>query len=116
MGLDLNMSVLLHDWITRHGITGPLLTLGVQDLDYTPAQLARAFSMPVVDQDRAGVALASEMFRLCGIDETVTLDVSDYQGADIIFDLNRPEPPAGQLSRFGCIVNGGTIEHVFHIP
>jgi hypothetical protein len=116
MGLDLNMSVLLRDWIARYCITGPLLTLGVQDLNYTPAQLARAFSVPVADQDSTGVALATDMFKLCGIDETLTLDVSDYEGADIIFDLNRSDPPPSQLSRFGCIVNGGTIEHVFHIP
>jgi len=116
MGLDLNMSVLLRDWIARYGITGPLLTLGVQHLDYTPAQLARAFAVPLTDGGRAGVALAPDMFKLCGIDEILTLDISNYEGADIVFDLNRPDPPSNQLSRFGCIVNGGTIEHVFHIP
>lgn len=115
MGLDLNMSMLLRDWIARYGIVGPLLTLGVQSLNYAREELSRALGTPIGDRDRPQVT-AREFFEHCGIAETLSLDFSDYEGADIILDLNNPDIPDQLRSRFGCILNGGTIEHVFHIP
>jgi SAM-dependent methyltransferase len=52
--------------------------------------------------------------RMLGLGETHILDVSPYQDADIIADLNEPMPPE-LLGRFGLILDGGTMEHVFDI-
>jgi hypothetical protein len=42
--------------------------------------------------------------------------VSDYAGADILFHLNTAERAPELRSRFGVVLNGGTLEHVFHVP
>jgi hypothetical protein len=49
-----------------------------------------------------------------GLGALQTLDVSAYEGAEVIVDLNRPLPP-GLAGRFGWIFDGGTMEHVFDI-
>ena len=116
MGLNLNMSLLLREWIARYEISGPLLTLGVQTLDFTQAQFARARGLPAPEANAGAAVLPPQLFKACGINETLSLDVSDYEGADFICDLNCPEVPDALVSRFGCILNGGTLEHVFHIP
>ena len=43
-----------------------------------------------------------------------SLDFSDFEGAEIIHDLNVPIPDE-LIDRFDCIFDGGTIEHVFDI-
>lgn len=42
MGIHLNLAVLLHDWIARHDLTGPVLTLGVQDIGFRSLALRSA--------------------------------------------------------------------------
>jgi hypothetical protein len=51
---------------------------------------------------------------LCGI-VPEALDVSDYEGADHIHDLNTPVPE-GLRDRFGTVIDVGTLEHVFDAP
>jgi len=53
-------------------------------------------------------------FKMLGFDSVHSLDISSYQGAEILWDLNKPIP--GDLEKsFDFILNGGTIEHVFDI-
>ena len=51
-----------------------------------------------------------------GFSECVTLDYSNYQSVDEIFDLNQPETPAHLRDRFDVVLDTGTLEHVFHAP
>lgn len=53
-------------------------------------------------------------FRGLGFSDIHSMDVSDYEGADIIFDLNTDGIPEELHERFDYIVDGGTLEHVFH--
>ena len=55
-------------------------------------------------------------FRLLGFSQCESLDNFDYEGAMHILDLNVPEVPDNLRNRFDFIVDGGTIEHVFHVP
>jgi hypothetical protein len=55
------------------------------------------------------------LFRLLGAKEISSLDVSSYEGATIIHDLNAPIPP-DQHRRFSAVFDGGTLEHVFNVP
>jgi SAM-dependent methyltransferase len=55
-------------------------------------------------------------FKSLGFSDVHALDVSDYEGADLIFDLNQREIPHALEERFDFIINSGTIEHVFHLP
>lgn len=56
------------------------------------------------------------LFRKLGFSELRSLDKSDYEGADEIFDLNSPDLPAHLEGSFDVVIDGGTIEHVFHLP
>jgi hypothetical protein len=43
------------------------------------------------------------------------MDYSDYQGANIIHDLNHPIPETLKES-FDVVIDGGTLEHIFNFP
>ncbi|MBS1634828.1 MAG: class I SAM-dependent methyltransferase [Bacteroidetes bacterium] len=55
------------------------------------------------------------LFKLLGAKEVNSLDFSDYEGASIIHDLNKPIPEALH-NKFSVVFDGGTIEHVFNFP
>jgi len=56
-----------------------------------------------------------DFFRLLGAREVAAIDVSDYQGAQIVHDLNLPVPEHLRSS-FDVVLDGGTLEHVFEFP
>jgi hypothetical protein len=55
------------------------------------------------------------LFRMLGFQpsQVATLDVDDYEHAEIIHDLNQPLPPG--IGQFDFILDQGTLEHVFDI-
>ncbi len=53
-------------------------------------------------------------FSMLGITDVHALDYSDYEGADILCDLNG-SIPAKHLHRFDLVIDAGTTEHVFDI-
>ena len=58
------------------------------------------------------------LFRSLGFSDVRSLDVSAYEGADIIFDMNvdiAPSLPQG-FAGADLVFDGGTMEHVFHVP
>jgi len=55
------------------------------------------------------------LFKLLGAKQVDSFDVSDYQQATHLHDMNRPIP-AEFHERYSCVHDGGTIEHVFNIP
>lgn len=55
------------------------------------------------------------LFEMLGASQVDSMDVSDYEKATIIHDLNKPVP-ATYKNRFSVIFDGGTIEHVFNFP
>jgi len=58
---------------------------------------------------------AERMFEGIGFGKVESLDYSDYQGATLVWDLNRPVPEEWH-GQFGFIFDGGTLEHVFDVP
>ncbi|MFM7176054.1 MAG: hypothetical protein ACKO0X_01375 [Bacteroidota bacterium] len=54
-------------------------------------------------------------FEMLGANRVDSIDYSDYEQASIIHDLNKPMPDT-MRQKFSCIVDGGTIEHVFNYP
>jgi hypothetical protein len=55
------------------------------------------------------------VLRFLGAVQTESLDVSPYQGATIIHDMNRPLP-AHLSGAFSAVIDGGSLEHVFNFP
>ena len=56
-----------------------------------------------------------EFFRLLGAKEIVAIDASDYEGAQIVHDMNR-QIPDSLGSSFDLVLDSGTLEHIFDFP
>ena len=51
----------------------------------------------------------------CGAKKIVSFDNSAYEGATVIHDMN--EPVASEFEcKFDCVIDSGTLEHVFNFP
>lgn len=55
------------------------------------------------------------LFKSLGYSHVQSLDYSDFEGADLVWDLNEPIPEK-YWGQFDLIYDGGTAEHVFHFP
>jgi len=53
-------------------------------------------------------------FKLLGIEYMEVMDVSDYEDADIIHDLNYPIPDSLK-KKYDYIIDGGTFDHLFDL-
>lgn len=97
-----------------------LLCLGRPSNFLSEAQLGRLASGFGFDWSEADIqAFARDTYsdlllQRLGFETIRSLDVSGYEGAEIIHDLNRPIP-AELEGTAGCIYAGGTIEHVFNV-
>ena len=96
LGIHENIVPLLREAADNAPFFGNLCTLGVQDLP----------------ESFRGV----DFFSSIGFSNVEALDLSSASGADHIFDLNEDELPPRFLGRFDAVLNGGTLEHVFHVP
>ena len=113
MGLDLHSAqFLLHQ--KRRGVRfGRVLTLGRQGI-YMPASLYESHLKALgVDQQQRGYA--DDFFRGLGATAIDFMDASNYEGANVVHDLNQPIPT--QLAAaYDCVFDGGALEHVFNFP
>lgn len=111
-------------------MTGHVLTLGRQDCVFAPADMTewakrhgtslRSHDARATDERRYATTARPGMtdaafFGLLGFDRTIALDRSDFEGAELICDLNAPIPQEHH-AQFDLVYNGGTLEHVFHLP
>ena len=87
--------------------------------DRVEAGLNRMFETLGISQDarkfKARNLFCEELFGLLGAKQVESFDVSDYQQATHIHDMNQPIPTVFH-ERYSCVHDGGTIEHVFNIP
>ncbi len=58
---------------------------------------------------------AEPLFRILGAKNVESIDHSDYEKATIIHDMNLPIDKNFN-GKFTCLVDGGTLEHVFNMP
>ncbi len=96
MGISAALDPLLSELAKRAKFSGAICTLGVMAVE--SGGDARAY------------------FSKLGFSTLRALDVSDFEGADHIFDLNDDELPERLVGQFDAVFNGGTLEHVFHVP
>ena len=109
---------------------GKVLTLGRQDVEFTKDYLyAHAHKVvanlepivPVTLSRKKHYADAGKisdvfLFKSFGCTELQAMDISTYEEADIIWDLNNPDVPDNCKNAFDMIFDGGTTEHVFNVP
>jgi hypothetical protein len=132
MGISHPIISLILDEGKEHPFSGSILQLGKQKI-LCDAQgleaIAEKTNYPLKMVDSPANAKINEkpsgksshisdnsFFKSLGFSEVHALDVSDYEGANLIFDLNKRKIPNELEERFDVIINGGTIEHVFHLP
>ncbi|MEC8044359.1 MAG: hypothetical protein VX130_07190 [Verrucomicrobiota bacterium] len=105
-----------------------LLVLGQQDALIDPLELKRiikkyslnlsekAYQLYFLHQKNKDHYKANMIIYrdVLGFNQVFIQDVSDYEGADILFDLNEPAP-SELMSSFDLILDCGTIEHIFDV-
>lgn len=104
----------------RHGVRyAESLTLGRQHFLLSHAETARLMAdcglraAEHADMFRGEYPMYAEPFwKLLGASRVETLDMSEFEGATLVHDLNRPVPEAWKL-QFDAVCDVGTLEHVF---
>ena len=100
-----------------------VVTIGRLDVLVTPGQLEEefaAFRDPLKPGEAMQLIQAEDRFcepiiKRIGARTVDALDASDYEGANILHDLNRPLPDEHK-KKYSLLLDGGTLEHVFHFP
>jgi len=126
MALDFS-SVKFLFWAKNLGVSfDRTLTLGHQGLSILPKNLnhaARKFGIPAAPEQIARCFEHSPMtavysdnfFQFLGAKEIVSVDRSDFEGATLLHDLNKPFPE-NLRAQFDFVFDGGTLEHIFDYP
>jgi hypothetical protein len=113
MGLDLGLAEFLYSRARRGISLGRVLVLGRLTVYMTPYEVQKVKAWTGVSLQPTGFADA--FFPALGATTVSVLDYSDYEGADILHDLNEPLAPKYH-ARFDTVIDGGTLEHVFNFP
>ena len=56
------------------------------------------------------------LFQALRFDSVTSIDYSAYEGSSVILDLNAAETPDALHAQFDFVFDGGTMEHIFHVP
>lgn len=90
------------------------LMLGNQEFqffNYDYTSLAAIFNI----KNFTDVKTSTEFLQFLGAEEISAMDFSDYEGAAILHDLNKPI--GDELKeKFTFVLDGGTTEHIFNFP
>ncbi len=80
-----------------------------------PEHVPRQTNLPGWHQSpQADFASDLSLFHALGIASVVALDANDFEGADLVWDLNQPVGD-NLVAQFDTILDPGTLEHVFDI-
>ncbi len=121
MGIDIASFRALIESTPKDGYGGNALMLGRQKVrknDKTPT-LYQSW----MDEKKLNIRVediyqedgyAESLFTSLGFDSIETMDFSDYEGAEVIQDLNEPIPKS-LYNKYDFIFDGGTLEHVFNV-
>jgi hypothetical protein len=129
MGIGRGTFPQLVELVSRFSPDGPSAMLGRQvfnlrgEMKRNGARAARpydrALSAHLPGQSAADLvqddSFAETMFSALGFAGIETIDISDYEGATHIWDMNQPVPQDWH-GRYSFIFDGGTLEHVFNLP
>jgi len=117
MTVDELVAMLVHcGYMERDAATGVITT--------TRAEAAEAMRrVRAAGQDVAATKHLREqcwisdklLFAGLGFSDMKSLDVSDFDGADILYDLNQPGLGAHLDAPYDLVIDGGTLEHVFDV-
>ncbi len=114
MGIDKDVAKFLLSARERKVNFGKTLMLGNQSFQFFNSDykvLNDAFNLQNFDD----VKTATDFFQFLGAKEISSMDISDYESAAILHDLN--QPIGDELKeKFTFVLDGGTLEHIFNFP
>ena len=122
MGLTATDIDLLLEVRRRNLPISRIATIGRQSLALHPRQVARLRRIIPKSSALANYRwydTADPILRdLMGTAEVVSIDISDYQEASIVHDMNVPlaDRCPDLAEQFDLVIDGGTLEHVFNFP
>ncbi len=125
MGIGVNLIPTLLATVQHYRMSGSLLMLGRQDVEANPTLLEKAFQgegfVPKIypstwRADGEHRTMPESFFQALGFTSVESLDVSASEGASIVFDLNAAATPNNLRACCDVLFDGGTLEHVFHLP
>ncbi len=111
MGLDLH-SIKFLQKITKEYQLKSVLTLGRQNIVTSNSLLKEHLKTDKYAVNDFAENLLREVF---GATSASSIDVTAYQGCDIVSDMNLPIN-AQLYNKFDTIIDGGTLEHIFNVP
>ena len=102
------------------------LTLGRQSLSVRSSDIRRLlkrYAVPGFEEayPRSAPAArdfpqaADPFFQALGAEKTDSIDADAYEGSSLVHDMNLPIP-TGLHQQYDCVVDGGTLEHIFAFP
>jgi hypothetical protein len=96
------------------------LTLGRLNWYVRPGSLARwaertGHDLTGLEVDRLTGAYGEPFLHWLGATQVDSMDVSAYEGATVLHDLNQPVP-AHLKGAYSVVFDGGTLEHIFNFP
>lgn len=123
MGLDVNAVRFILEAKARGVSFDRVATIGRQTLFIDVDTLARtleAYHIPVSRQQVSAMLTDSGGFceallQFLGAKQVCSIDMSPYQSATVLHDMNRPLLGALK-NQFSVVIDGGSLEHVFNFP
>src|SRR4051794_40251222 len=123
MGIDAHAVRFLLDARARGVSFDHTAMIGRQSLHVEPDVLRQTLQEGgITVSSDAAARLVSEadgfcepLFRLMGATEVASIDLSPYQHATILHDMNNPLPER-YAQQFSLVIDGGSLEHVFNFP
>jgi SAM-dependent methyltransferase len=108
--------------------SGTLLQIGRQDIYFDFAMLERCATHLGVKLANPGKVVLKPntwmpdvqtidditFFKALGFEHVQSIDASDYEQPDFVWDFNRPAPDSLK-NRFDVIFDGGSLEHIFEV-
>jgi hypothetical protein len=120
MGVDASALTVLAGLARAGRLKGRVLMLGRQNTFFKTRDLrrvSRAFDLGLSGSSCEEIPrqrFTEDLFRALGAADCLSVDASDYEGASLICDLNRPLNAAPQ-EKFDFIFDGGTTEHIYDV-
>ena len=131
MGFQRALIKLTAEVIGQGKLGGKVLIIGKQDICGTETQVRRwlheAGLPPALDcrvalnqkPDYGGRGFIDDtsLFKLMGFQQADSLDYSDFEGANLIWDLNQPVPENWNNlgGQYDLVIDSGCTEHIFNV-
>src|SRR6185437_8779109 len=117
MGLGRSAIALLLEEAALRPFSGKIATLGRQTIGANAEQIKAEFKrFGVVPKHEPTTVTDDQLFRMMGFSGVESIDNDDYENATHILDLNQNSMRPQILGQFDVVLDGGTLEHVFHVP